>query len=499
MKRKNHVVASVLAAKNAMQKPPTGVDMAVHQCVACDHKFSVQASLDAPFCMACGGDTKRVKGKYENLSALASSSLLDLVCANCSTHSIMSEVTAAAHEGSMNCVTCGTTLTYELAAEDEDLDNDEDTEEESSDEDDDSVELSDDDSDEGDDDEDDESEESNVSTGTETSDDEIPDSYLDDEEDDTDGVLSADEDGEDDEWDDVDDEAYLGGDSVDEDEGTAVDTEEVALLNVAPKKARTRFVRNGNRVVAYVGSVAVAHLGARKETANVFDTDNYLTAIRTHCANKGLQKTISSFGFKLVKVKLDKKAIASAEVAKVIASEKRKMQAAMAGDKKLLRQCLEIASSGYNRDMFKEEGNALKAELHSVLASLNVKNPSKVIQSVFAAAADSYHNQLLNKAFELASMPKEVRQELAKALCGINPDMDDGDDEDVSEEAEDFAGTDDDTDVAGDETDGEDEAEEQSSFEVRSSVSRRLSVPVTASAERHQTPRSGGLFPKRTS
>ena len=502
------VIASILAAKSAKKAAPKGVVMASHTCLAkkCGHTFAVQAAVEQPYCVKCGSDTKRIKNApSQDLSSVSPTELTDIVCAGCDTHNIMHSETASTLGGTLNCVTCGIALAYSDGDEDEDGfdeddlesadesdetddddadqdddggdDQDEDDDDSDSDEDDeddeDDEEDDEDDSDSDEDDEDDaEEEESNTSTGTETSDDDAPDGYSEDD------VLS------DDNWD---EDEGLGGDSFDDDDDGS-SCEEVSLLATNPR-GKKRFVRHGNRVHAFVGELCVASLAPKKDTASLFATDNFLTAIKTTAVNKGFEQALASFKFCLTKVKLDKKAIARAEVASAVAKEKKRLQANYSGDLKALKQCVSMAASGFNRDMYPEMGNELKATLVETLASLNIKNPAKVVQSAFSECADAYHSNLITKAMELMAKPLEVRNELAKVLASNSLDMpeDDDDDElDIQSELDDL-------DVPEGEQD--DEEDEEASFEVRSAVTSRLANPASRTAKQGLTTRSS-LFPK---
>lgn len=500
------VIASILAAKNAKKTAPKGVVMASHTCTAkkCGHTFAVQAAIESPYCVKCGSDTKRIKNNApsQDLSSVSPNLLTDIICAGCSTHNIMHSETASTLGGTLNCVTCGISLAYSDDEGDDDLDDDmggldvdedeldssDDGDEDDAGEDDDSddnddaedddADEGDDDSDEGDDEDGDEDdgdeEESNTSTGTETGDDDVHDGYSEDD------VLS------DDNWD---EDEGLGGDSFDDDDDSC--TEVVSLLATAPR-GRKRFIRHGNRVHAFVGSLCVASLAPQKATADLFDTENFLTAIKTTAVNSGFEQALSSFKFKLATVRLDKKAIARTEVASAVAKEKKRLQSNYSGDLKALKQCISMAASGFNRDMYPETGNELKATLVEVLSSLNIKNPAKVVQSAFSECADAYHANLISKAMELMSKPLEVRNELAKVLASNSLDMpeDEEDELDIESDLEDLDLEGGDDDVGDDEDDGE-----EASFEVRSAVTSRLAVPASRTATKGVKARSS-LFPK---
>jgi len=524
MKRKSSI-AAVLATRGAKDKLPN-VEMAAYSCGGCKHTFAVQASLAQPFCISCGaGELKRVTsglGKIQALSKVADKDLMSVVCASCNAHNAMSVSLARTLDGRMNCVTCGTAISFPV---DDDNENDNQGDDETA---------------------------FTTGTGPESSDKHMPESYMDDDEalssteygDGDEGDEDGDEDGdgEDDDttsgsqvsytdWDeptaepmataadgddDADDDADFGGDDIGDDDDSALSddesedegdgqTETIATLYTIrnPKKARVLFASiSPNVVVAFANGIQVGHLRKRKETAGVFGNTSFMQSLEVSVARHGLKKTLSQYGFELTKVRVNRGEAIRQQVAAGLAEEGKKMRKNFEQSSKVFQQCMAIAASGMTRDVFADKGNPLKSSLFDALSGLGVRNPSRVIQAAFSEAGDEYHKVLLEIATDLMQKPEDVRNQLAKSLCDLKPlvgddEQDsiasndgDGDDDDMPEDDVTMSGTDGDDDE-GDE--GDEGDMEGSSFEVRASMfERRLSTPVVATPRRNRASETAG-------
>jgi hypothetical protein len=169
------------------------------------------------------------------------------------------------------------------------------------------------------------------------------------------------------------------------------------------------------------------------------------------------------------------------EVASLVEVEVRKSNKKLAGSLKAMEQSLALAASGFNRDMYPELGNPLKAALVDTLKSLNIRNAAQVVQAAFAESADEYHQSLIAKTVEYMQKSDDIRNELAKVMAGATPDTD-FDDEDEDEDV----GLEDDEPI--------DDEDEESSFQVRSAYSS-LTQPTRRVKGAKQEVKSS-LFPK---
>jgi hypothetical protein len=103
-----------------------------------------------------------------------------------------------------------------------------------------------------------------------------------------------------------------------------------------------------------------------------------------------------------------------------LAAGKKALAEATASTKQHFAECLSIAALGLNRNLFKGKVHPVKSALYSELESIGVRNPARLIDSVFANHGDSFNKVLLEQAMELIAKPRELRAELAAQLSDMN-------------------------------------------------------------------------------
>lgn len=497
-KNKSKLVPLVLATS----KPYSKSNLPAHEVASykcnCGHKGAVQVNLDQPHCAKCGNvvtariTTSASVGRIENAGSLVS---LECSTPKCSAHNLMATATAVAFAGSICCASCGTELAYdteELDDSDVDLDN---------------------------------------QTGADDLTNSLhdPDDHLDDDEeasfdDDDVDIEDLDETANND---DVDDEAddYLGGDSVadsegkevdsdsDEDDDSALDGDDSATgdNNVTAKVKRStvlstfkpealetaRIVAEPDRLHLFVKNACVATLIQNKENASVFGSKNHIRLINSSLANKGVAETAQTYGFTLATYKVDTNKALEATVASIEKTSARRLTKKLQENASLLRESLEIAALGYNRDAYATEtAHPIKDSIMDLLVGMGVDKVTAAfkVQEAFANSGDAFVEALITKAQEIASLPPTVRSQLASTFATISAptpnlhaitasDMDDDEDDNDFDSADDYLGS-----------------TQQTSLARLESPMKKSKTAVVAHMETAAPAqsKSGSLFAKRT-
>lgn len=251
--------------------------------------------------------------------------------------------------------------------------------------------------------------------------------------------------------------------------GKKCSTSMLELASATKDITTAKFVRSGSVVLCFVDDLCVAKLHLQEKASN-----SYMDQVRAAFSTNGLEQTLKDFKFTVPLIAFDMSKIRTKEVEAAAAAERARIQQEMASTREELTQCLGIAASGLNRGFFREHANTLRSELIAQFKAIGVRNPVKVIDSVFASTFDDYNRSLLEIAMGLMEKPVDVRQHLAQAVGAASP-VTTSDDEDEDDQ--------DDLTPEGDMDDMDDEDSDE--------LSSRLSAPVTASVESHRsTPRS---------
>lgn len=372
-----------------------------HKC-KCGTVFASVKGLQ-PFCINCGSDEVEVVdetpedfGNDEEISCVQ--------CPNpaCGTHVIASDAVVASLGGEMKCIACGEPILYITEADASDMhDFDADAD--------------------ADEDEDEDEEETETEEGKKSCAD------VDPEENDITEEL---------EESDVDDDTDVDEDDSEVTEDTDVDEEvpdfiETSMLNVVGNGEFSMMVGN-NLIIATVNEVPVAKLSKEQagENVAVFNSRSFAEAINHTVSQVGVEKALSHYGFTSIVAKFPFAETIAKHVELALAEETKKVEATLSDLKADFKQCLSIASTGLGKNFFKGKAHALKAGLYEELSAAGVRNPSKIIDKVFAAYSDDYHSTLLALAEELMAKNVDVRNQLAETLLDTNMQPIDDDDED---------------------------------------------------------------------
>lgn len=431
------------------------VEMAAYKC-DCGTQFRAIAKTQ-PFCITCGSD-EVIEDEIpaDDSFALPSddSQMSSIQCSACGTHNLIDDNVAKAYSGQAHCVTCGEEIEYMA----EDLSGDEDFSTDSDD-----VILG--DTGDGDLLETEEIQSADETTETETTED-VEDDVSTDTTDKTDDTESSEgEDGE-----------------ASEDSTDAGETASVKLISVA-KAGELSFELSGDKLTAYIGATPVATLDKAKagENASVIHSGSFAQAIVHTAKRNGAEKALAHYGFELISVDVPVPTFVKDKAEATIKGEREKLVAAVKTLRNDFRQSLQIAAAGLNKSFFKNKTNVIKAALFEELAALNIRNPAKPIDKVFAAHSDAYHGVLLAIAEELMDKPADVRNQIAEAIGVSNYQVAQDEEMELSED---------------DDADGEDVSVEETleSAGVRKIAGSKQAQVVTATIADIKKANGGRLF-----
>lgn len=450
MKKRNSNPKVVVASKeNELNRK---LVLSSYVCKGCGEAQVSNSGIE-PFCASCGsGDMKPVATAKANKGSTAflktpESQLSSIMCSSkdCGAVNIITDQLAlATTKGELHCICCGTQTPYTtrlISSADED-DSEEDFEDE----------------------EEQELDPANLEDPL--------DNLFDDEEEETEETSASDD------SDDSEDDGEADDESADdeseeemEDEGSAdeeVLDEEVEILSAVNQSADCSLLITSSKAYAMLDEQVVASLviaGDQNEDLILNHTDKYEKAFARAIQSEGIKKALSSFNFKLKKIKVSASLITSNEVKAQLSEELSKVADDAAKDKARFKQAISIAAAGLNKGFFKSKNHAVKVALFEELETAGVRNPAKLIDRVFSSANDEYVGALIELAYGLADKTDESRNQLAEAIGDANYQL---------------------AEVEVDDEDLEDEADDMEDTE---SVVARLSAPVKATVQASTQPR----------
>jgi hypothetical protein len=373
----------------------------------CDHCGTVFAGINsiAPFCVTCGSDQTNLvpDAEFEPEELNESQELSGIMCAGCDSHNIMSDAVAAKLAGKMHCVTCGESLEFDQPTDgdtEDDLPESNPVGDAAND-----VEI--------------------VSSGADNGDDDMdfgPEGEVE-----LDGADAA--------------QATQAAGAEDlhppvsaEDPNTmtipAIDpgaeTVDVSMSDAMPEDVGDDFdvTTDGETMVATVNSIPVALLkreqAAAGQYADMFGKQSFLRAVKAAVENGGRKAALASFGFEPIIAKFPLKSLVDAEVAKAMTAERNKVVASVQNLRADYDQSLHIAAAGLQKGFFAGRDNALKMGFFDHLQTAGVRNPAKLIDTVFKAHGNAFIATMLSLAEEVMAKPVEIRNELASAVDAMN-------------------------------------------------------------------------------
>lgn len=194
--------------------------------------------------------------------------------------------------------------------------------------------------------------------------------------------------------------------------------EGVSLVNCSSVAGENRWMAFYNEHPVAIASESSVD-GAAKQ---IFDTPSYRTAVLQAVANDGVQKGLEQFGFKslsfdtdTIQVAVSNQIIAEAN-SKIETFEKAQQERdAVLMDR--VGQALATSMMGIDRGVFTGKSNPMISALASKLTSAGIADARSLVESVFAATADSYNKTVLDQTLELVAKAPETQEEIAKMVA----------------------------------------------------------------------------------
>lgn len=429
-----------------------GMELAAFGCNHCKAEFASNKSLK-PFCVNCGSDeVKPIVAKVQTLPK-TDAELCSIGCRSCGTNNVLSIVTATTLDGKMHCVECGGQLSYdaddlERPVEDADADDIADA-------------IGGDSSNEK------ASTISGEDRGGLTDDSPITDATAEDIADalpttevsktpvvvatapesnvippapagdapvknvpTSPTVVPTTE---------LDEEALIehaATDEADEVDGSEFDGEQdgetaceyttaslAAVVLAKNPKAVLTLATSDDEILAFADGVPVARLqksGAKPEHAKVFHTRPFTQSIEHTASTKGLRVALAAYDFKAIKVDFPIGAANRAMASAALREAKARVEETASTHQDDFMQCLSLAATSLNKNLYKKRASALKAGFIELLSGTGVKNARVMVERVFAASGDTYHQQVFELAKELQTKPLDFRNTLSESLSDMN-------------------------------------------------------------------------------
>ena len=228
----------------------------------------------------------------------------------------------------------------------------------------------------------------------------------------------ASDDGEDEEEDSDDDES-----DKEESSFSATEVSVIDLVESATDEAPMTFNVTPSAIHAFMGDSHVATLRKTGETANaeLFGSEQYMKSIVASVQENGIRPALNDFGFELSSVKLDDRILASFVAADADAKQEAAIASAVDSNNAVMKQSLEIAAAGLNRNYFKGKVHGIKNRLFTDLSAMGVKNVAALIDKAFAETEDEHNATLLDIAYDLSTKSDDLRNELSDAMENVNP------------------------------------------------------------------------------
>ncbi|QJT71110.1 hypothetical protein GR11A_00073 [Vibrio phage vB_VcorM_GR11A] len=439
MKRKISVIASHASSLDELVK----VELANFACDDCGNS-TVTVAGTQPFCIHCSSEnTNEVEVAEASIYDTAEEELSSITCPHCHTSNILPDVELASLEGKMGCVTCGTGLSFEVAAEQA-----EDNEDEVDDQHDEKTKEQDMDVEEA-------AEEVDVEDGGEESDDD--NSMSEDEPDEDAAEASTDEevvaDVEVEEASEVEaDEVVAGGEGdmdddeevdvemePDETEESSLETEEAEVIVEVPESteaklldivmsgldeeetASVNFVPYGDKILAMVNDIHVATATKTEETANadIFGSDEYMSALAQTFEAEGFDAALAQYNFVLSAVDVGEQVMHNYAVARAAEEASANVEETLANYRADLMQSVEIAATGLNRDFFANHEHVVKARLVQDLTAAGVRNAQHLVDTAYAETEDQHTATLFEIASDLVGRDRQARNDMSDAVTSV--------------------------------------------------------------------------------
>lgn len=426
------------------------VETASFGCKSCGAEFASTKGSE-PFCVNCGSEDVSQTQAVAQAMPATDKSLCAIACKSCSTHNVLSDVTASLLDGHMHCVECGNQLSYDVDdlqdpvtdADESGIETTLNTEAAETNSAEDRGGMTDD---------------APITDATET---DIADALptteakteVKAEAPQSNDVPAAPAAGTDTPAaptvpvvdpivDKIEDETLIEHaqwEQLPENEQDGCEYSEASLAAVVlasnPKAALT-LATSEDEILAFADGVPVARLEKANagEHAAVFHTQSFMQSIARVAETKGIRAALASYKFSAIRVKFPVSAAVRAKVAAKLETETASVKEMADSHRDDLMQCVSIASAALTKNLFRTKANALKRGFVDMLTTAGVKNASTMVDRVFATHGDTYNKQVFELAQELQSKSIDYRNTLAESMGDLNTmplDMPNGDTEEV--------------------------------------------------------------------
>lgn len=196
-----------------------------------------------------------------------------------------------------------------------------------------------------------------------------------------------------------------------------------AVILAKNPKAVLTLATSDDEILAFADGVPVARLqksGAKPEHAGVFHTRPFTKSIEHTAATKGLRSALSAYNFKAIKVDFPIGAVNRAQATAALREATARVEETASTHQEDFMQCLSLAATSLNKNLYKKRASVLKAGFIELLSSTGVKNARVMVERVFAASGDAYHQQVFELAKELQTKPLDFRNTLSESLSDMN-------------------------------------------------------------------------------
>lgn len=182
--------------------------------------------------------------------------------------------------------------------------------------------------------------------------------------------------------------------------------------------------------------------------ADIMQTAEFASIISHAVEKQGLKAACKDLGFKPVIAKVNIKNVVEAKVKQELANKAKELEDKLEAVASDFNQAAELATAGVVKNFWQNVQDPLKAALVAELATVGLRNPTKLVDRVWEVHASKLLRTILDKAKELSKKSVTARNELAetldlvkyvptKVVAETDEDEDDSEEQDEDEDGED--------------------------------------------------------------
>lgn len=197
-------------------------------------------------------------------------------------------------------------------------------------------------------------------------------------------------------------------------EETASTKETEFHLILAGDEGKEVYYVMANHQPVAVAQKSSATDGVKKIFLN---TAKFAHAFHDAVATDGLtSEVMADFGIEPIRIEINANAVMASQIETAKKEEAAKFEAKANDLRDVMSQSISIAAMALNKGFFKDTPNPLRAGLCEVLAANNVRNPERLVDSVFEKHGEDYHRLMLEHASKLSNDSDETRNSVAKLV-----------------------------------------------------------------------------------